>query len=273
MSVDIIMPANNAVKFIGAAIESVLEQSHSNLRLLVVDDGSTDNTVDVVTKFVTSDVRVILIELETQSGGPSKPRNRALQHIEADFVAFIDADDIWHSEKLRCQIQTMLTHRLDFTSCEHIKFANEFGALPAEVKALTPLAMTLIAPAVTMLSHEKILRKNKVVCSGVVMRADLAKQVSFSEDYVGVEDYLAWLILLQNASVRAAIINAPLVFYRLRRDSLSNSKVQMARKIYRLLSNYSQCGQPLGNKKYFYFTHYVFAGLKILICDKLNRKF
>jgi len=277
--VNVVMPANNAATFIGAAIESVLQQSHTKLKLFVVDDGSTDNTVDVVTNFVIADNRVKLIQLDVQSGGPATPRNKALQIIrseipshtddnaEGDFIAFIDADDVWHLDKLSCQIQTMNTQDLDFTSTEHVKFSNATNSvLP------TPIDLNTFTPASASISHEQMLRKNKIVCSGVMLRANLAQWLHFSEqtEFIGVEDYLAWLHVLQNTPARAAIIQAPLVFYRLRRDSLSNSKIKMAAKIYNLLSDYSYGGKPLGVRKYRYFVHYIMSGIGALIADKFK---
>ncbi len=263
--VDIIMPANNAAQYIGAAIESVLQQTHTNLKLIVVDDGSSDNTVEIVKKSASDNSRVSIIELETQSGGPATPRNRALQNIDGALVAFIDADDVWHPDKLQCQIQAMLAHELDFSSTRHIKFIDTLKTELMESNVIED-------PAISVISHDQILRKNKIVCSGVMMQAAAAQKLTFSEqaEFVGVEDYLAWLKLLQNKALRAAIIEAPLVFYRLRRDSLSNSKFRMAKKIYALLSDYSYNGQRLGIKKYFYFGCYMVAGVTTLISDKLK---
>ena len=258
------MPAHNVADFIGLAIESVLKQSHTNLQLIVVDDDSSDSSATIVEGFVSSDSRITLIRLDAQSGGPSKPRNTALQNIDGAFVAFLDADDVWHSDKLKYQLELMHVHKLDFTSTRHIKFIDAIDNTQVKLSSTE-------TPQVSIISHQQMLRKNRIVCSGVMLSVSYAKQLEFSEnEYVGVEDYLAWLKLLEDPSIRAAIVNAPLVFYRLRSDSLSNSKFKMAKKIYSLLSSYSPNGQRLGIKKYLYFGYYVVAGSTIFILDKLR---
>ena len=264
------MPAHNAAQYIASAIDSVLAQTHSNLQLLIVDDASSDATVEIINSFVEQDSRVVLFSLKTQSGGPAAPRNRALQNANGEFVAFIDADDMWRKDKLSCQLKAMQVHSLDFCSTRHIKFV-DFIDESKDVEAT--ISGILEDPPISLISHQQMLRKNRIVCSGVLLSSALAQDLVFSEqaENVGIEDYLAWLTILQKHTVGAAIIDLPLVFYRLRNDSLSNSKINMAKKIFGLLSRYTQNGKPLGIRKYFYFAHYGVAGLKMLLIDRLKK--
>lgn len=89
--VSIIIPFYNAEKFIDKTIESILSQSYENLEVLLINDGSTDNTSAVVNKYITSDNRIKLFEKE--NGGPSAARNYGLEKITGDYIMFIDADD------------------------------------------------------------------------------------------------------------------------------------------------------------------------------------
>ena len=97
------MPAYNAARFIGESIESVLSQTYANLNLYVVDDGSTDQTGDVVSSF--SDDRITYLRRE--HGGPSAARNTGLAASRAPFVAFLDADDRWRPAKLAAQVDML----------------------------------------------------------------------------------------------------------------------------------------------------------------------
>ena len=89
----VIMPAYNAAKYIERSMESVLSQGHDDLELIVINDGSTDDTAAVVSRAAEKDSRVRLITVE--NGGPAMARNHGLDSIseESDYVMFIDADD------------------------------------------------------------------------------------------------------------------------------------------------------------------------------------
>jgi len=96
------MPAYNAENFIKRAINSVFSQSYNNFELIIVDDGSTDSTVDIVNSFGD---KVCLIQ--QQNAGASAARNTAIKSAKGEYIAFLDADDEWHKQKLTIQCQAM----------------------------------------------------------------------------------------------------------------------------------------------------------------------
>lgn len=100
--VSVIMPAYNAELYISEAIKSVLTQDYPNLELIVVDDGSQDGTATVASSFGGC-VRVF----QQTNGGPSVARNFGLSVAKGDFIAFLDADDIWRPGKLTAQVNCM----------------------------------------------------------------------------------------------------------------------------------------------------------------------
>ncbi|MEQ3552475.1 glycosyltransferase family A protein [Pseudonocardia nematodicida] len=105
--VTVITPAYNVGPWIGEAIDSVLAQTESRFEYLVVDDGSTDDTAQIVAGYAERDPRVRLIQVE--NGGSGAARNRALAESESPFVAFLDGDDRWHPQFLRHMLETMHT--------------------------------------------------------------------------------------------------------------------------------------------------------------------
>lgn len=102
--VSIVLPTYNREKKLGKAIESVLKQSYSYFELLVIDDGSTDGTEQVVNSY--KDERLQYHKL-LQNGGQSKARNYGMQLAKYDYIAFEDSDDLWHPKKLERQMQAM----------------------------------------------------------------------------------------------------------------------------------------------------------------------
>ncbi|AMK75093.1 MULTISPECIES: glycosyltransferase family 2 protein [Methylomonas] len=104
--VTVIMPTYNRKKFIGEAIQSVLDQSFQDFELIVVDDGSTDQTSEVVQAFVSEKIKYIY----QSNCGRSNARNRALSLARGYYIAFLDSDDLYLPEKLALQIDYMDTH-------------------------------------------------------------------------------------------------------------------------------------------------------------------
>lgn len=96
------MAAYNAEQYIELAIESVLQQSFSDLELVIVNDGSTDQTLDVINKFAIQDNRIKVLSQENQ--GQTVAKNEGIRASSGDFIGFCDADDIWTKDKLRKQL-------------------------------------------------------------------------------------------------------------------------------------------------------------------------
>jgi glycosyltransferase involved in cell wall biosynthesis len=103
--VSIITPTYNGEKFIERAIKSVLWQTFKDWEMIIVDDGSKDNTVEIVKKYVEQDLRIKLIELKENTGGPAIPRTIACKEAKGDYIAFLDQDDLYYPEYLELKIK------------------------------------------------------------------------------------------------------------------------------------------------------------------------
>ncbi len=104
--VSVTMPAYNAERFIAKSLQSVLDQSYRNLEILIVDDGSEDGTGEIVESFAGRDARIRLIRQANLGAGSA--RNRAIEEAKGEFIASIDADDLWAPDKLEKQVDCML---------------------------------------------------------------------------------------------------------------------------------------------------------------------
>lgn len=103
--VSVIIPTYNRAHSIGNSIQSVLYQTWQDFEIIIVDDGSTDNTRQVVESFTDDRIRYICLE---QNGGVSHARNIGIKMAEGEYIAFLDSDDEWMSEKLEKQMTVML---------------------------------------------------------------------------------------------------------------------------------------------------------------------
>ena len=102
--VSVIVPAWNAERTLLETLQSAAAQTHRNLEILIVDDGSTDRTGEVAAAFCASDPRARLIR--KKNGGLASARNAAIDAAQGDFIAPLDADDLWHPEKIERQLAT-----------------------------------------------------------------------------------------------------------------------------------------------------------------------
>ncbi|HVJ09355.1 MAG TPA: glycosyltransferase [Acidisarcina sp.] len=98
----VVIPAYNAERFIERTLRSALQQTYSNLQVIVVDDGSTDTTRAIAEAIAATDDRVEIITIP--NGGVAKARNAGLNRATGEFVAFLDADDLWHPTKIERQV-------------------------------------------------------------------------------------------------------------------------------------------------------------------------
>ena len=104
--VSVVIPAYNAARFIERTLKSALRQTYRNLQILVIDDGSTDDTRSVAEAVIANDDRVRIISVP--NGGVAKARNIGIAESTGGFVAFLDADDLWHPRKIELQLSTLL---------------------------------------------------------------------------------------------------------------------------------------------------------------------
>ena len=123
--ISVVIPSYNAENVIGRTIESVLSQSYANWELLVIDDGSTDSTRDVVRGFSESDARINLIALDKNHGAPAAPRNIGVRESQGMWIAFLDSDDIWHPEKLELQLSIVNERKVGFCATSSVSFISD----------------------------------------------------------------------------------------------------------------------------------------------------
>lgn len=109
----IVIPCFNAEPYLAETLESVLRQRYEDFEVLVIDDASTDRTVQIAQSYASRDKRISVITFEKRSGGPSVPRNRGILESRGDYVALLDADDIWNPDKLQKDADFLNAHSAD----------------------------------------------------------------------------------------------------------------------------------------------------------------
>lgn len=134
MTVSVVIPTHNYGRFIREAIDSVLAQTFDDFEIVVVDDGSTDNTLEIVTAIHDPRIKVV----RTPHRGISAARNEGLAHIQGEFIAFLDSDDRWRPDKLERQIRMMQAEpELGAIFTNFVRF-DEHGIFPQDQFAFFP---------------------------------------------------------------------------------------------------------------------------------------
>lgn len=214
--VSIITPAFNCEETIGDTYRSISEQDYTNWEWLVTDDCSTDNTYKILKEISKNDCRVKIIKNKWNSGAAIS-RNNAIKMAAGDFIAFIDADDLWHAEKLKEQLLFM-GGDIDFSFTSYELIAQDGSPLNKQVDVNNSCVF----------SYFDMLKKSATLgCSTVILRRNAFNVISMPE--IGTtEDYALWLELLSSGK-SAHKLNKVLMKYRVSPNSVSSNKLKTAK--------------------------------------------
>lgn len=120
--VSVVIPNYNGSLYLNEAVSSVIEQDYENIEIIVIDDGSSDNSVELLKEFGPK-IQLIVIK----NSGASTARNIGISAANGDYIAFLDSDDIWVTNKLRLQMEYMKANELDLVYCHGQEFGNAEG--------------------------------------------------------------------------------------------------------------------------------------------------
>ncbi len=142
-SVTVVLTNYNTGNYVGSAIRSVRMQTYTDWQLIVLDDASTDDSLDRIRDAVIAESRACVEIMPRNSGGPGVPRNRGVEMARGRWVAFLDSDDLWHPRKLELQLKAseatgarfVATRRRSFRRDEEVDFAAIRGAARHEIRA------------------------------------------------------------------------------------------------------------------------------------------
>ena len=235
--VSIIVPMYNAEKFIGKTIESVLSQTYKNWEMLIMNDVSTDNSFAVVSEFAKKDERIKIVNTE-KNVGVVKGRNYLIDLASGKYIAFLDADDYWHNEKLEKQVKFMKEKNASISCTEYTRIT-ENGEKINEIVIKSEI------------SNSDMLKNNDLGCLTVMYDVEKVGKRYFKELEKN-EDYVLWLEIVKDVKIIYGL-KENLAYYRVLDNSRSSNKVKTAKvrwEIYRKVEKLSFL------KSVYYFLHY-----------------
>ena len=215
--VTVSMPAFNSERYIAEAIESILAQSYENFELIIVDDGSTDRTREIVERY--SDPRIIKI-FSDQNRGLITTRNLIASIAKGKYLALLDADDRAFPERLQLQVDFLESNAADICGADHWTLNQANGEMKrskqrhtdSDIRALLSICSPLCNPA-------------------IMGRLEIFKQFPYKSSYMHAEDYCLWTEIAL-AGYRFANIERKLIVYRLHSTQTSVNYLQAARNVF-----------------------------------------
>ena len=217
--VSIVIPVYNAENFIEETIASVLNQTYSNWELLLVDDGSMDSSKQLMEKKSEEDSRIKVFSIP--NGGAANARNYGVAHATGDYLAFLDADDLWQKDKLEKEVNYLQEWDAAFVFTGY-EFADENAVGTGKV---------VHVPAT--ITYRQALQNTTIFTSTVLFDLHKLTKESLFMPQIKSEDTALWWRLLRTG-IKAYGLNENLVLYRRAGKSLSSNKLEALRRIWKL---------------------------------------
>ena len=242
-TVSVVMPMHNSAPFLGASIESVINQTFRHWELLIIDDGSSDNSYQIAQEYAAKDARIRVLQNEHPIGMPSTPRNIGVQAANGRYIAFLDSDDLWFPQKLEQQLALFKDNRTAIVFSNYEKI-DESG-----------IRSNRIVTAPQCATYRSLLYGN--VIGNLTGIYDTRKVGKVSIRDIHHEDYVMWLEILKQG-YWAKNTGTTLAAYRVNSSSVSANKMEVIEwqwSIYRDIEHLSLLQST------FYFISYAFKAL------------
>lgn len=226
--VSIIMPCYNGEQFIVETIKSVQSQTYTNWELLVIDDGSTDDSVNIVRSFAKEDSRIF--QISQKNAGSAVARNNGIKRSKGQYLALLDSDDLWMPDFLNSQINFMKKKDAICVCCTYGRIDENSNDILKPVKA---------KPVITSKDMEAI---DYIGClAGLYDQSKYGKIYLHEELKSLLDDYAFWIDVVNLEGV--AYGNSELLAkYRLRKNSLTGKKSKLIKVHYQFYRNYREFG-------------------------------
>lgn len=218
--VSIVVPVHNAEKYIRATIRSVCAQTYKDWELILVDDCSTDKSVEIIEEEIRQGKAIRLIKKEKNEGA-AKARNTGVEAAKGRYIAFLDADDLWRPQKLEHELRFMEKHNAAFVFSAY-QFGDEDGK-PTGKAVRVPKTLT----------YKKALTRTVIFTSTVVLDLNVIPRELVRMPDIPSEDTATWWQILKTGVV-AYGLDEPLAIYRRSEGTLSSNKGKAVKRIWNL---------------------------------------
>lgn len=207
--ISIVMSVWNGQQYISTSVESILNQSYKNFEFIIINDGSTDSTAEIIESY--KDDRIVLLNNDTNLG-ITRSLNRGISVSKGEYIARQDADDISHPRRLEILFDILKSNKnIAVISASFSNFSNE-----------PPVVSDIEAAGIEFfyVTSEVLKAENPILHGSVIIRKDVLTKAGFyNEEYLRSQDYELWLRIVKNHNI--AIVNQPLYLRRVHDECIS----------------------------------------------------
>jgi len=245
--VSVIMPYYDKKDYFFESINSVLNQTHTNLEIIIIYDDENKNDLEHIKNCIKNDTRVKII-FNDNNKGVSYSRNKAISIAQGKYIAFLDCDDYWETNKIEIQLHFMLNYGYDFSHTTY-QIIDYNGKVVSKIRARETL------------KYKELLKSCDIGLSSVILKRKLLGDMKFP-GLKTKEDFVLWLGLAKK-SVNLAGLDRPLMFWRQTSNSLSSSTLQKLKDAFKVYYLYEK-------KNFFYSIFCVIRLSTYALFKKIN---
>lgn len=230
------MPAFNAASFIESAIQSVLQQTFSDWELLITDDCSTDDTVNIIQCWQQNDTRIKCFQTSANSG-PAVARNVSISHSKGRYLAFLDSDDLWHLDKLTKQVAYMKQHNIPFTFTSYLRKTSSSERIIKSIPKMT---------------YQQLCYDTRIATPTVMIDTHEIGEVKMKKVYY--EDLALWLEIIRKGFEFHGLPEV-LTIVNIRKNSISRNKLLAPARLWEVI-----CITEKNNRLYSVYYLFLYIG-------------
>lgn len=205
--ISVIIPVHNLEKYLQEAIDSVLAQTYRHFEIIIVDDGSTDRSEEIILEYVRKQPDRIR-HIAQQNQGAAAARNRGIEIAKGEWIAFLDGDDVWKPHKLERQLQIVRKR-------PGINFLSSFSEIYGQQGLVWKNS-----PSLANIKFELLLHGCFIILSTVLIKKELLHEEMFDKSFSAAHDLELFVRLAPKSCYY--FINEPLIYYRRRQDSITD---------------------------------------------------
>lgn len=237
--VSVIIPMHNSSKHLEECLQSVINQTYHNIEIIIVDDKSGDNSIELAKKF--KDERIRIVELENNVG-PAIARNKGIEESTGDYICFLDSDDYWAKDKLEKQVDFIEKNDYIFTFTGYMFLKN---------------GKKHTAHVPSSINYNQALKNTTIFTSTVMINMTYLKKEDIYMPNIKSEDTATWWKILKKG-ITAYGIDEPLAIYRVGEKSLSSNKLKALHRTWNLYKREELSFE----KRIVYFANYCTNAIK-----------
>ena len=205
--VSIVIPVFNSAKYITECLNSVLNQSYKNFEIIIADDGSTDNTVELINNYQSD----LIVVYSQENSGQGRARNLAVEKANGEWIAFIDSDDIWFIDKLEKQLE--LCKNYVWSHTDYFFIGNIVAPHTRSIDFVSNNSGDIF---------DHLVVDNTIATSTVMIKKSIFKEFGgFNTSYRALQDWDLWLRIAKKYEI--GYYDKPLAEYRVHSSSVSRS--------------------------------------------------